>query len=240
METTENLSEQNILQISHDPFSHYGFAWSRMWKYFLELLLVTIVSFILLLPTLGLNNDNTKIFGDKFVSIDLFFISFEGFGAYLILAIVYMLLFQWPLEYGISYVNLRAARGEKIHVQNMFAAFNNYWNAVFANLLVATIIGFGIMLLVIPGIIFACKLSFVPYLVVDKKMDAVEAVKKSWEMTGGYTMLIFLMGFFTIFVVIFGLIAFGVGIVVAIIWIRLAFATVYLSTATKLESRTIS
>jgi len=235
MDNPENLSEQSIQNISHDPFSHYGFAWSRMWKYFLELLLVTIVSFILLLPTLGLNNDNTKIFGDKFVSIDLFIISFEGFGAYLILAIAYMLLFQWPLEYGISYVNLRAARGEKIQVQNIFEAFNNYWNAVFANLLVATIIGFGFMLLIIPGIIFACKLAFVPYLVVDKKMDAVEAVKTSWQMTSGHTLLIFLMGFFTIFIILLGLISFGVGIVISIIWIRLAFATVYFSVSEKFK-----
>jgi hypothetical protein len=51
----------------------------------------------------------------------------------------------------------------------MFAAFNNYLNAVLAYLLVTVIIIIGFVLLIIPGIIFACKLAFVPYLIVDQK-----------------------------------------------------------------------
>jgi uncharacterized membrane protein len=228
-------SPQNEPMINRSAFSYYGYAWTRVWKYFLELLLVSIVSFILLLPTLGLDNENTHMFGDNFITVDLFIVSFEGFGAYLLLAISYMLLFQWPLEYGISYVHLRAARNEKIKVQNMFEAFNNYWNAVFANLLVAAIIGFGIMLLVIPGIIFACKLAFVPYLIVDKKMEAVEAVKESWRMTRGHSFTIFAMGIMAFFLVIFGLIAFIVGIVIALIWIRIAFAAIYYNASRELQ-----
>ena len=146
------------------------------------------------------------------------------------------MLLEWPLEYGISYVHLKAARKEKVAVKDMFAVFNNYWNSVFANLLVAVIVGFGIVLLIIPGIVFACKLCFVPYLIVDKKMEAVDAVKESWKMTGGYSFTIFLIGFLVIFVAILGLIFFGVGIIISIIWIRLAFASVYAKVSGDMES----
>lgn len=222
-----NIQFNNQPILNHSTFAFYGYAWNKIWKYFLELLLVAIVSFLLILPTIGLDKDNSYLFTENSIRVDLFIISFEGYGAYLLLAIAYMLLFQWPLEYGISYVHLKAVRDEKIKVQNMFESFNNYWNAVFANLLVAVIIGFGILMLVIPGIIFACKLAFVPYLIVDQKMEAVEAVKASWEMTKGYGFVIFFTGFFAIFLFIFGMIALIVGAVIALIWIRLTSASIY-------------
>lgn len=223
----ENKPKDNQPLINHSTFAFYGFSWNKVWKYFLELLLVSIVSFLLLLPTIGFDKENSYLFVNNSIKVDLFIISFEGYGAYLLLAVAYMLLFQWPLEYGISYVHLKAVRNEKIKVQNMFESFNNYWNAVFANLLVTFIIGFGILVLIIPGIFFACKLAFVSYLVVDKKMEAVEAVKTSWEMTSGYGFVIFFTGFFAIFLFLFGIVAFIVGAVISLMWIRLTMASIY-------------
>ncbi|MCB0731137.1 MAG: hypothetical protein KDC88_08895 [Ignavibacteriae bacterium] len=227
METADN--QQNLLKAQNgfSAFSHYGFAWKQMRKYFLELLLVSIVSFILFLPTILLNNNGGEILIDNFISIDLFIIRLEGLGAFIVFIVSYTLLFQWPLEYGISYFNLRIARNENVKVTDMFKVFDNYWNSVFANLLVVTIVGFGMMLLIFPGIYFACKLSFVSYLVVDKNMDAVEAVKESWQMTSGYTWAIFSIGVLVIFIFILGVTAFIVGAVVALMWIKLAFASVY-------------
>ena len=217
------------LNIANNPFSYYGFAWRRMWKYFLELLLVAIVSFLIFIPSGILFDNESHFFLNNAVKIDLIFISFEGTAAYFFFALVFVLLLQWPLEYGISYVHLKAVRDEKIIVKDMFAFVDNYWNSVFANLLVAIIIGFGIVFFIIPGIVFACKLAFVPYLIVDKKMEAVEAVKESWNMTNGYGVVIFLTGFLVIFVGLLGLLFLGVGIIISIIWIKLAFAAIYFS-----------
>ena len=111
----------------------------------------------------------------------------------------------------------------------MFAFFKNYSNSIMANLLTSFIIIVGFIFFLIPGIIFSCKLAFVPYLIVDKKMDAVAAVKESWRMTGGYAIKIFLMGLLAFFIAIGGLIALGIGIIISIIWIKLAFAALYYS-----------
>jgi hypothetical protein len=219
----------NIPKIANNPLSYYGFAWRKMWKYFLELLLVAIVSFLIFIPSGILFDNESHFFLQNAVKIDLIFISFEGTAAYFFFALVFVLLLQWPLEYGISYVHLKAARDEKIIVKDMFAVFDNYWNSVFANLLVAIIIGFGIVFFIIPGLVFACKLAFVPYLIVDKKMEAVEAVKESWKMTTGYGGVIFLTGFLVIFVALLGLLFLGIGIIISIIWIKLAFAAIYFS-----------
>jgi uncharacterized membrane protein len=224
---SEQESIDNLVSVNHSAFSHYRFAWGQLWKYFLELLLLTIISLLVELPGIDFSFDKTDLFASKFIKIDLFIISFEGIGAYILFVLALYILFILPLEYGISFIHLRAIRGDKFKVTGMFQVFKNYWNAVFANLLVYTIIGFGFMFLVIPGIIFACKLSFVSYLIVDKNMDAVEAVKESWRMTKGYSWLIFFIGILAFFVFILGMIAFIVGAVISVIWIRLTFASVY-------------
>ncbi len=224
---SEQESIENLTIVNHSAFSHYRFAWGQLWKYFLELLLLIIISVLVELPGINFSFDKTDLFANKFIKIDLFIISFEGIGAYILFVSALYILFILPLEYGISYIHLRAIRGDKFKVTGMFQVFQNYWNAVFANLLVYTIIGFGFMFLIIPGIIFACKLSFVSYLIVDKNMDAVEAVKKSWRMTNGYSWLIFFIGILSFFVFILGMLVFVVGAVISVIWIRLTFASVY-------------
>jgi uncharacterized membrane protein len=109
----------------------------------------------------------------------------------------------------------------------MFAGFRNYWNAVLASLLVGAIIFIGFILLIIPGIIFACKLAFTPYLVVERNMDVIEAIKASWNMTRGHAWKVFFIGLLAIPIAIVGLCLLLIGIIPAIMWITLAFASLY-------------
>lgn len=195
--------------------SSYGHGWRQMWKYFLELLAISIISFIISIPAFSLTYAREM----------------EGYTAFhlAMFGLVYTIFIQWPIEYGVSFVSLKAARGDRLDVANMFDVFKNYLNSILANILVAFIVSIGMIFLIIPGIIFACKLAFVPYLVVDRKMDAIPAIKESWRMTTHHTMTVFLIGFLAIFVAIAGFICFLVGIIIAVIWIRLAFASLYYS-----------
>ena len=84
-----------------------------------------------------------------------------------------------------------------------------------------------------PGIIFACKLAFVPYLVIDQKMDAVQAIKESWRLTNGYATKVFLIGLLSIPIHILGLICCGVGVIPAAMWVELTFASLYYAVVTQ-------
>ena len=190
--------------------SSYGHGWQQLWKYFLELLLVTVIAIVIGLPLGWLNGGEGA--GGAFLTV---------------LGVAYGILLATPIDYGVSFVNLKAARGDELKVEDMFTVFRNYLNVVLAGLLVWAIVSIGLFLLIIPGIIFACKLAFVPYLVVDRKMDAIEAVRESWRMTNGYAWKVFLTGLLAIPIAIAGLICFGVGIIPAVMWIRLAFASLY-------------
>ena len=147
--------------------------------------------------------------------------------------LIYSLLILIPISYGSSWVFLKAVRGEPFRVQDIFFAYQQFGNIILANILVFLIVGAGFMMLIVPGIIFACKLSFVPYLVMDEKMEAADAVRKSWNMTKGHTGTIFLMGIVSFFVGLGGLICFIIGIFPAVIWISLAFACIYWVVAKK-------
>jgi uncharacterized membrane protein len=146
---------------------------------------------------------------------------------------IYGMLILMPISYGASWVFLKAVRGEPFRVQDIFFAYQSFGNVLLANLLVVLIVGAGFVMLIVPGIIFACKLAFVPYLVMDEKMEAVDAVRKSWNMTSGYAGTIFLMGIVSFFVALGGLISFIIGIFPAMIWIDLAFATIYMVVSVK-------
>ena len=197
--------------------SSYRNGWRQLWKYFLELLLIIILAFVISLPA------GSGQFGD-------------GFGILGILAIAYGILILGPIEYGVAFAYLKAARGDKLKIKDIFGAFQNYWNAVLANLFVDVIIFIGLILLIVPGIIFACKLAFTPYLIVDRKMEVIEAVKESWRMTGGHAWKVFLIFLLAIPIGIAGLIFFGVGIIVAIMWVSLAVASLYYAVGLSRES----
>jgi uncharacterized membrane protein len=244
METLTGLNEaptsSNSLINNPGVLSCYGNGWRQMRKYFLELLLIMVLSFLLSIPTLGLYIDELNDLLSKVVSFELFFFEFKGLAAYIFVAIVYMILIEWPIEYGVAYASLRATRNDQVEVKNIFAAFSNYLNAVLAYLLTTIIIIVGFFLLIIPGIIFLCKLAFVPYLIVDKKMDAVSAVKESWRLTKGHAVTIFLIGVFAFFLSIFGLVLVGVGLIFAIIWVELAIAWLYHTVSLSPAGRSIS
>ena len=73
----------------------------------------------------------------------------------------------------------------------------------------------------------ATRLVFVGFLVVDERMDAIEAVRESWRRTDGFGGRIFVLWLLAIPISAAGLLLLGVGIVPALMWIHLAFAMLF-------------
>ena len=192
----------------------YGHAWRQMLRVFLELLIITVVLLLLSMPLAGFETADA-----------------EGFAPFLFLifliTLAYLVLFYRPLEYGVAYASLRAARGESVEISDMFSFFPNYPNAVLAHILVGFLTGVGVMFCIVPGIYIACKLAFVPYLVIDRNMGAIEAIRESWRLTDGHALNIFLIGVLAIPIVLGGLLLCGVGVLVSSMWIRVTFASIY-------------
>jgi uncharacterized membrane protein len=194
-----------------------GNGWYVMKKYFLWLLLVVVICSIFDGPakfTYKANQNFTEMIG--FAAIAAFF------------AIMIFFLVRPVISFGASLIYLECVRDKSPDLKNLFIGFQrNYLNIVLANLLVFIIVVFGLIFLIVPGIIFACRLAFVPYLVMDKDLDPVKAVEESWRLTRGYGWTIFGMGLLCIPIIIVGLICLIIGIFPAIIFICASFASLY-------------
>lgn len=189
----------------------YGYAWKQLWPNFLMLFVVMIVYLLFNVPTqilsyLGEDSGN--------VGVPL-------------AGVIWSLFVVPPVGYGFYYVCLRAVRGEAFGVGNLFEPFRNYVNVILAIILTGLIVVAGAIFLIVPGVIFACKLVFVPFLVVDKRMSVIEAIKASWSMTNGHALEVFLIGLLAIPIVFLGMLALIVGVLVSALWITLAIAALY-------------
>ena len=191
----------------------FSFGWRQMWKYFLYLFLVSIIITVLHVPISVADS-----FKDDIT---------PGIVVLQVLSFFYWLLLFPIFSYGVDWIYLKAIRDQEIDIKEMFIGFNNYVNIILAHLLATAIIGIGFVFLIIPGIIFACRLVFVPFIVMDRNLDAVKAVEKSWKMTAGHGWKIFGMGVLSFFIIILGFIMLIVGLFPAAMWVTSAFASLY-------------
>jgi uncharacterized membrane protein len=191
----------------------YGHGWRQFKKYFLHLFLVALIYAVASSPTIFSFWDGMSTLDSVLLSA---FVS------------AYSLLVLPVISYGADLTILRYVRDEQADIRGVFGGFQtNYLNIVLANLLVVAIVGIGLVLFLLPGIIFGCRLSFVTYLVMDRGLDPVAAIEKSWSMTRGHGWRIFAMYLLAIPLVCLGLIVVAVGAFFATIWVWSAFASLY-------------
>ena len=222
------MGDKNKVEYKLVPgvFECYGHGWRQLWKNFLELFVVFLIF-----------NFSSQFMGIFYIPMyftaffenepNLLFFLFIFIGIAAIFSMAFMFLVIKPLQFGISYVNLKAARGEKPEIKEMFNAFKDFWNVVLAGFLTTLIVVFGTLFFIIPGIILACKLVFVPYLVVDKKMKATDAIKESWDLANGHAWKVFGIGLLAGPIVIAGYICLFVGVFISMMWIYITFASLY-------------
>ncbi|HEX2969942.1 MAG TPA: hypothetical protein VHO46_12655 [Bacteroidales bacterium] len=215
----------------------FGTGWRVMADNFLRLLLVVIILGILTAPFKFLdfkfNAHDLDNMGDFFRGNDfsqMFAIGTLGVLAafFALIAMLYALLIAPVFNYGGDMIFVQSVRKIKPDFEYLIKGFmENYFHIVLANLLVTALIVMGFFLLIIPGIILACRLVFVSYIIMDKKVDPIEAVEMSWRLTRGHGWRIFLMGIVSFFIILFGLLMLIVGIFPAIMWVASSFASLY-------------
>jgi hypothetical protein len=226
----------------------FGTGWRVMSDNFLRLFLVIIILSIVAAPFKMFNShfnmsDMHNLpwnFGhnmDRNMQ-DLFTIGSLGiFAAFFgLIAMLYAFLVAPVFKFGGNMIFVQAVRKIKPDFELLIKGFmENYLHIILASLLVFALVVLGFFALIIPGIIIGCRLIFVSYIIMDKKVDPIEAVELSWKMTKGHGWKIFFMGFVSIFIIILGLCLLIVGIFPAIIWIGSSFATLYESVSKSKE-----
>jgi uncharacterized membrane protein len=100
-----------------------------------------------------------------------------------------------------------------------------FWRFVGAQIVYGLIVVGGIILLIVPGIIWSIKYMFTPFIVIDKSMMPMDAIRESGRITDGHKSQLFLFGLALAGINILGFLCFVVGLLVSVP--VSALATVY-------------
>jgi hypothetical protein len=210
-----------------------GYGWEVMKKNFLILLLVVIVVGLVTGPTQSFrwNINPTHHWDRNWMDwpMHMGWLALGMIGVVLgLLALAWGLLVVPVFKYGGKMMFLQAVREIRPDFNLLVRGFRqNYLGIVLANLLTVALVMLGFIMLVIPGIIVACRLAFVGYLVMDKGLDPITAVEESWKMTRGYGWTILGLAFLSFWIIIAGLCLIFVGVLPAASWVGSSFATLY-------------
>lgn len=100
-------------------------------------------------------------------------------------------------------------------------------NYIGGYVLYGIIVVLGIILFIVPGVIWATKYSFMFYIMVDQKVGPMKALEMSGQMTDGIKMDLFVLYLVYVLIIIAGFLALFVGIFVAIPVMMMAQAYVF-------------
>ncbi len=128
---------------------------------------------------------------------------------------------------GMTLILLRVYDEVDTDYTDLFEPFHLFFNYLVMTILILIVVIIGFALFIIPGIIAIIGLSFAAYLVIDRDMGPVEAMKESLNITNGHRWNLLIFGLLIFFVNILGALAFGVGLLVTIPVSGLATVHVY-------------
>lgn len=149
-------------------------------------------------------------------------------GAFYLLYQFVSTIIQVLLGAGASYALLGIVQNDASGgMDRLFAGLSHLVPLLVATLLTWIAVGFGFILLIIPGIVISLGLSQVYYLILDRQLGAVEAMQASWAMMRGYKMSLLVLGIASLLIVLVSLIPFGLGLLVSVPTVSLATAAFY-------------
>lgn len=142
--------------------------------------------------------------------------------AHLFISIIYCVfnighILIYPLlTPGLALFCLKIVRQEKPDIIDLFKNYRSYLNVLVAYLVEVVIVFFGLLLFIVPGIIFAYKYSQIYYIFIDNpEISALNALKKSSVMMKGAKWRLFCLHLSFIGWILLCIITFGL----ALIWI---------------------
>lgn len=149
---------------------------------------------------------------------------FSG-GAYVLSSLISM-AFQLLLGMGLTFIMLAIYDKKEVEYKEWLTPMPLFYNYAIASVLIVLAIAGGFVLFIIPGFIAMVGLMFVPYLIIDKSMKPIDAIKKSWEISKGYRFKLWVFIIVLVLLNMVGALALMVGLLVTIP--VSAFATIHI------------
>jgi len=144
-----------------------------------------------------------------------------------IVLIVLKIVSIW-IDMGIIHGSVKAAHGENVTRGDFFLTWENVGRFYLGTLLYGLIVGAGMVLLLIPGIIWGLRYRMYGYYMVTQDAGPMEALQMSAEATDGHKSELIGLCVASVGVIILGALCLGVGLVCAIPTVEIAWSAVFL------------
>lgn len=144
-----------------------------------------------------------------------------------ILATVIFGILQIIVGMGLVKIVLKFCGNEKPSFLTLFSCIPLFFKYLFGTLLYTLIILGGFILLLIPGVIWGIRFQYAPYLIIDKGMGPIEALKKSSQITKGAKWELLAFNVVLLIINLLGFLSLIVGIFATIPTAMIAYAFVY-------------
>jgi hypothetical protein len=151
----------------------------------------------------------------------------SGQGALSALVSIISYIIQTIFGIGATAISLKAYAGEPMRFKDLISHTDVFWKYLGSSLLYAIIVAVGFVLLIVPGFIFMIANLFYPYLVYEKKMRPLEALRESRRITKGSRNKLFVFWLATLGINILGALVVGVGLLFTVPLTLLAYAHAY-------------
>lgn len=138
-------------------------------------------------------------------------------------------IFSLWITLGQALVFLRIARGQPVELGELFAGGPYLLRTVGASILFGLAVLAGLILLIIPGIIFSLMFSQFMYLIVDRNAGVIESLERSKQITTGNKLTLLALGLVVAGLAIVAVIPCGLGLIVLLPFVSLLWAVAYLS-----------
>ena len=131
------------------------------------------------------------------------------------------------ISIGVIKITLKFCDQEQATYRDLFSAYRLLLNYLVGSIVYGIMVAIGFVFLIVPGIYLAVKYQFYDYLIVDKGMGPIEAIKRSGVLTEGVKRNLVLFWLALVGINILGMIALGVGLIATVPVSWLANAYVY-------------
>lgn len=128
---------------------------------------------------------------------------------------------------GLVKIVLRFADNSRGKFTDLFSQYRLFFKYLFGSILYGLIVLGGMILLIIPGIIWAIKFRFFDYFIVDKGLGPIEALKRSSAITRGVKWNLFVFILLLIVINLVGILCLFIGLFATIPTAMVAMAFVY-------------
>lgn len=164
-----------------------------------------------------------------FIGICLFFavLSFMTAGASSIVTRIVISLFVSGLSLGWIKIAIELVDGKTPEFKELFSCFPLLLKYIVAAIVYACVVAFGLVLFIIPGIIWAVQFGFYQYAIVKDRSGPFVALRRSSHLTSGVKGRLILFGLVLLGVNLLGAIALGIGLIVTIPLSIVAMAHVF-------------